>query len=394
VKNVTFALCLLLGFLPQSPLFASSLEEGISPLLHNGTVIAEHSGQTLVSINSKQQFIPASIQKIATALWAINTLGQQYRFVTPVFKKEDTLYIKGEGDPFLVSEEIHRLAIQLVEKNILKIDAIVLDDSRFDTSGFTPGNSLNPYDALNGSLVVNFNTVYVRISRHTISSAEEQTPTLPLMMEVGKGLPLGEPRISLPKNQKTSLRYAGELFEKIFNKAGITVKNGWRHGTVPADADLVFRFSNSKTLEQVIADLLLYSNNFMANQLFLICGAIAKGYPADWEKSRQALGVFLKNSGISEDAIMLREGSGISRENRATAAGMLELLRRFAPYRNLLPEKKGIPLKSGTMQGVFSYAGYFTESGPPDAFVIILNQPDNNRDKILHLLQKGYNSYN
>jgi len=393
VKNV-ITFCLLLSFLPQSPLIASSLEEGISPLLHNGAVIAENCGQPFVSINSKHQFIPASTQKIATALWALDTLGRQYRFVTPVFMKEDTLYIKGEGDPFLVSEEIYRLASQLAENNIQKIDAIVLDDSSFDTSGFTPGYSLNPYDALNGSMVVNFNTVYVRISRNGISSAEEQTPTLPLMLEVGKGLPSGEHRISLPKDRETSLRYAGELFENIFNKSGITVSNGWRPGKVPADAELLFRFSNSKTLEQVIADMLLYSNNFMANQLFLICGAAAKGYPACWEKSRRALEVFLKICGISEDAIKLREGSGISRENRATVSGMLELLKRFAPYRNLLPEKKGIPLKSGTLQGVFSYAGYFTETGLPDAFVIILNQPENNRDKILNLLQKRYNSYN
>jgi D-alanyl-D-alanine carboxypeptidase/D-alanyl-D-alanine-endopeptidase (penicillin-binding protein 4) len=92
----------------------------------------------------------------------------------------------------------------------------------------------------------------------------------------------------------------------------------------------------------------------------------------------------------SSKEIIFDEGSGISRNNLITARAMLDILEKIRPYAELLPLEKGRYIKSGTMNGVYSYAGYFQNNGKLDSFVIILNQKKNNRDRILDLMEKWY----
>ena len=69
---------------------------------------------------------------------------------------------------------------------------------------------------------------------------------------------------------------------------------------------------------------------------------------------------------------------------------MMKLLDSFKSYAKLLPQEDGKFLKSGTLKGVYSYAGYFMEKEKLDSFVLILNQEINNRDHLLQLLEKMY----
>jgi D-alanyl-D-alanine carboxypeptidase/D-alanyl-D-alanine-endopeptidase (penicillin-binding protein 4) len=93
---------------------------------------------------------------------------------------------------------------------------------------------------------------------------------------------------------------------------------------------------------------------------------------------------------LSSKDTIFDDGSGISRNNLITAGAMLDLLEGFLPYAELLPLEKGRYIKSGTMNGVYCYAGYFQSKGRLDSFVIILNQKMNNRDRILDLMEKWY----
>jgi D-alanyl-D-alanine carboxypeptidase/D-alanyl-D-alanine-endopeptidase (penicillin-binding protein 4) len=136
---------------------------------------------------------------------------------------------------------------------------------------------------------------------------------------------------------------------------------------------------------------LKYSNNFIANQLFLYCGARRFGAPATWEKARKAMtDALLSAAGLDSGDIILAEGSGLSRKNLITPAAMITLLEKFKPWASLLSETEGIPLKSGTMTGVYGYAGYFSSNGDIDPFVILLNQQANNRDRLLKLSKVLY----
>jgi D-alanyl-D-alanine carboxypeptidase len=55
-----------------------------------------------------------------------------------------------------------------------------------------------------------------------------------------------------------------------------------------------------------------------------------------------------------------------------------------------LLDKNGVLIKSGTMSGVYSYAGYFRSNGGLAGFAIILNQAENRRDEVLAILRGRY----
>ena len=134
--------------------------------------------------------------------------------------------------------------------------------------------------------------------------------------------------------------------------------------------------------------MMLYSNNFTANQLLLTIGMERFGYPASLKKGRFAVKEYLtKELGIASDQFHIAEGSGISRKNLFTPDAVLLMLKAFLPYQHLLPREKKILYKTGTLRGVYSMAGYLSTRDPL-YFVILLNQKINNREKIRDILLK------
>jgi D-alanyl-D-alanine carboxypeptidase/D-alanyl-D-alanine-endopeptidase (penicillin-binding protein 4) len=385
---VVLFLLLVLVLLDRQPVFADC--RSFSSLISNGSyAVADSNGQIVSSCNENTSFIPASIIKIPLALAAFDILGPDFRFITEFYiDPQDDLYIKGYGDPFLVSEEIELILDRLVERGVGVINSIFIDNSTADLHGQVPGRgkSDNPYDVPVSSVAVNFNTVNIQVhSNGTVESAEPQTPTLPIMWELGKSLNPGEYRINVCQDgcstEKQSARYTAELFRALQGKKGLPGNGSLEIRVVPADASLVYAHSNTRDLEEVVFSFLKYSNNFIANQVFLSCGVRQFGRPATWEKARKAVGGSLvrllgKNTASQ---VYMEEGSGLSRKNRITANAMLIVLAQFSPSANLMQEKKNASMKSGTLDGVYNYAGYLADGKP---FVILLNQEKNTRDKI------------
>ena len=97
----------------------------------------------------------------------------------------------------------------------------------------------------------------------------------------------------------------------------------------------------------------------------------------------------LYGDGYGQDPrwLLMLEGSGLSREQRSSASGMIHILEVFSPIADLLPEVNGALRKSGTLTGVYNFAGYLTGPDGLYPFVIMTNQTDNNRAEILQLLQ-------
>jgi serine-type D-Ala-D-Ala carboxypeptidase/endopeptidase (penicillin-binding protein 4) len=85
----------------------------------------------LVAQNADEPFVPASVTKIVTARLALEVLGGGYRFETRFYLDEKrVLYVRGGGDPLLVSEELAPLATDLVAVvGKEPIDGILLDGS-------------------------------------------------------------------------------------------------------------------------------------------------------------------------------------------------------------------------------------------------------------------------
>ncbi len=364
----------------------------------NGGFAVEKKGNTAWACNSDQLLIPASILKIATITAALDILGPDYRFTTEFYQSRDgDLYVHGTGDPFLISEEIALIMDRLKKTGVREIRNILLDDTAYDLSlpADGTGQSSNPFDAVNAALAVNFNTVHISVSTEgVVSSAEPQTPFLSLMAEAGKNLAAGTYRLNISRSQKKYgkngvVRYVGELFRAIQKEKKIAGCGVISRGRVPDGLPLLYVHSSSRNLSAMIQPLMRYSNNFIANQLFLACGARLYGYPATWAKGRAAVNKILAGKlGFSVDDLRMVEGSGLSRRNRITPAAMLKILAAFKPYaRYLSPDKQGRLIKSGTLTGVYSYAGYMPgRNHELDGFVIILNQKENRRGRLLGLL--------
>src|SRR5215208_2818052 len=88
-------------------------------------------GKRVAGRNIDEPFVPASVTKIVTAWLAIQFLGRDYRFETRFYLDDKrVLYVRGGGDPFLISEELAPLATELVAALGKKpITGIVLDAS-------------------------------------------------------------------------------------------------------------------------------------------------------------------------------------------------------------------------------------------------------------------------
>ncbi len=371
--------CALL-LLPAQAL--AGAREALAALAPSGLVLVmDENGNELVAQNANKPFVPASVAKIVTAWLAMEVLGADYRFKTRFYLGDDrVLYIRGGGDPFLISEELAQLASALVAAiGKQPLSGIVLDASYYPSNIRIPGikDTDEAYDALNSALAVNFNTIHALRKGKTVRSAEEQTPITPLAISqfLARGTP-GRGRISLTQDPTVGLHYAGELIAAFIERAGGSVKGKISTGAVPEGLEPVYVHRQSRPLSEILAGLLLSSNNYIANQVFLEIGGHRLGGPVSLEKSLQFANEMLVKHGLAE-SIYLEEGSGISRGNRFTARGLAQLLHLFAPHATLLQSGDGAHFKTGSISGVRTLAGYAdTSKHGRVRFVIALTSND------------------
>lgn len=366
----------------------ADVKEKVAALAPSGLVLVmDADGKELVAQNADEPFVPASVTKIVTAWLAMEVLGGDYRFKTSFYlDKARVLYVRGGGDPMLVSEELALLAPKLVEAIGKKpLAGIVIDTSYQPSNLRIPGveDSNRSYDALNSAFAVNFNTINAVKRGNKVESAETQTPITPIAISQFRARgPNGRGRISLAQDPAVSVQYAGELLAAFITKAGGSVKGKISTGRIPAghspsktgvDALLpVYVHSQSRTLAEILTDMLRGSNNYIANQVFLEIGGQRSGGPVSLEKSLKIAREILAKHDLAK-AIQLEEGSGLSRDNRFTARGLAKVLNLFAPHADLLVSSKDNAYKTGTLEGVRTLAGYAnTASHGRVRFVIAL----------------------
>jgi D-alanyl-D-alanine carboxypeptidase/D-alanyl-D-alanine-endopeptidase (penicillin-binding protein 4) len=387
-------LALVLLLLPASA-FAGA-KETVATLAPSGLVfVVDEKGNELVAQNADVPFVPASVAKIVTAWLAMEVLGGDYRFQTSFYLDANrVLYVRGSGDPFLISEELALLAPKLVAAiGKETITGIVLDASYYPSDLRIPGieDTDEAYDALNSALAVNFNTIAAVRRGKTVRSAEKQTPITPLAVSQFRARgPNGRGRISLTQDPTVSLQYAGELLAAFIGRAGGSVEGKISTGSVPEGLAPIYVHHQSRTLSEVLAALLLGSNNYIANQVFLEIGGHRLGGPVSLEKSLKVANEILAAQGLAQ-AIHLEEGSGISRGNRFTARGLAQVLHLFEPNASLLKGSRGALYKTGTFSGVRTLAG-FTDTSKHGRvrFVIALRSNDSAmRFRLLRAIESG-----
>src|SRR6516225_7692588 len=250
-RPVAAALLLL-----AAPVFATlalaGVGEKVAALAPTGLVlVVDAEGNEMVSQNADEPFVPASVTKIVTAWLAMDVLGGDYRFETRFYLDDKrVLYVRGGGDPFLISEELEPLAAELVAKvGKAPIAGLMLDASYYPSNLRIPGieDTDEAYNALNSALAVNFNTVYAVRRGNNVRSAEKQTPITPLAIAqfLARGSN-GTGRISLNQDPTVSLQYAGELIAAFIERAGGRVTGKISLGTVPKGLEPVYVHRQSR----------------------------------------------------------------------------------------------------------------------------------------------------
>ena len=361
----------------------------------------------LLSMRAQKSFIPASTTKLLTAQMALQHWGGEYRFKTPIYLNvsydgKATLRVVGKGDPFLTSEVIQIMAKEIAQelraRGVRTLHQLILDDGYFAQTNLPGiGRSNNPYDALPGALVANFNTVKLRY-KNGWQSAEEQTPFTSTLADVGNywfaKSKLNKPqRVNLGKNLHQNTLYFGELLMTFLQGEGIEGDLGQIQVQDANTPKMLWQelmiFENSNTLSDFVPSMLRYSTNFIANQLVLALAAETFRQPATPDLVARLFADYLIKENMTP-AAFFEEGAGLSRRNQINAELFADWLRRHSSIASALPMiEKGVLAKSGTLLNVRSLAGFIENNEQKIPFVLLINEnvPYKFRDQVAQELR-------
>jgi D-alanyl-D-alanine carboxypeptidase/D-alanyl-D-alanine-endopeptidase (penicillin-binding protein 4) len=138
---------------------------------------------------------------------------------------------------------------------------------------------------------------------------------------------------------------------------------------------LIYRHISPFPVEQIVAKLLEFSNNFTTNQLLIACGARVLGPPGTLQKGvSTALTYAAEKLQIRKMEIF--EGSGIYRKNKVSAMQMKRILEAFFPHVHLMRHEGREFFKTGTLHGINTRAGFIEgRLGEFYPYVVMLNTP-------------------
>ncbi|MBF0524401.1 MAG: D-alanyl-D-alanine carboxypeptidase [Deltaproteobacteria bacterium] len=391
------ALLLILALASPGRATSLSFQDQLTRLAggSGAAVVIDGRGKPLVSYNSQKPLVPASILKIITSYFALETLGTDFRFKTNFYlDNRNNLYVKGFCDPYIVSEELRLMARALYDRGVRVVNNIILDQTLF-TDYEIPGctGTANPYNANIYPISVNFNTVTLTRKKGRFLSADPETPTTDFLRRVGQKTAFKQHSlVNTNVMGREALLYPGYLLEVMLKELGVRrTGNTVKLGQVPQGWPVYYQHANSHNLYETITELMKYSNNFLANAI-LINYSMAKTSKGSVATGARLINQELRQMGLTQTRIF--EGSGLSLDNQTTAQEMVAILARFKPYRGVMMTPKtlnkwGVPCKTGTMpqEGVYSLAGYLDNDRP---FVIIINDKPHNgesRRLLLNLLR-------
>jgi D-alanyl-D-alanine carboxypeptidase/D-alanyl-D-alanine-endopeptidase (penicillin-binding protein 4) len=382
--------------------------QNLQALVGDGAVlVVDHhapKGQPreLYAYNAEKAYVPASIIKIVTSGAALEFFGPDYRFKTDFLLTADKdLWVVGYGDPYLVSEELAQAVKGLQKKGLKEVRHLYLDGSYFQKGLVLDGNTQtrNPYDAYNGAVSVNFNTInFARDKKGTVLRSSPHIPLTPLAREMGASFKRrGSFCLNISESPEMAELHAGQTIRAHLEEAGVKVRGEIIAGqTAPKRLQVFYSHVSSKNMEDNIRSLLEHSNNFMTNQIFLALGAELYGAPATLEKSRLAMAEYFKRHSLSP--IFMGDGSGLSRQTTLTARQMAAVLEIVEPERHLFRncDDGQVLCKTGTMSDIKTLAGYIQRPGDPDrpiSFVVLLNgtsYPAKIRNDVLSILKAEF----
>jgi len=348
-------------------------------------VKATIDGKIVSSTSKKNIHIPASIIKVATAAYSLFTFGENHRFSTRFYlTQQNDLVIEGAGDPGFTSNDL-RDALSQVAKKTRNIRRIILDNSFYSEGIKIPGrgSSARSYDAPVSALSINFNTLAItKKANGQVYSGELETPLTSVAKQRGMSLSVGTHRVNVGRDSSLALEQLAELSTIFLKQDGVKVLDNYLISKKPTESTLIVNYQSSKILKEYLIEMLKYSNNFMANQLFFIASAYYTGPPVINSTAVDSFNTFLKRELNFGNSFQILEGAGLSPNNRLSTDDAVKMMKYFYPYRDLLVEESGLYYKSGTLTGVSNLAGYDTSGKTPFIFVLFDSAPISIPDRV------------
>ena len=233
--------------------------------------------------------------------------------------------------------------------------------------------------------------LHIKKKNNLIIQGELETPIIDYIIPKIKKINENNGRIALSKKNNENLLYAGKLFEYFLTKEGIIINGKINFHKIKKHKDkLIYRHYSPYALKEIVKNLLEYSNNFIANQIFLNVGAKIYGEPATIQKSIDAAKLFAKNK-LSIKNISVVEGSGISRKNKLSAFDMLKILNEFEKNHTLMKKyKKNLFYKTGTLNGIKTRAGFFKKNNNIYRIILMINTKDKAINTIFNKIIKSF----
>jgi D-alanyl-D-alanine carboxypeptidase/D-alanyl-D-alanine-endopeptidase (penicillin-binding protein 4) len=398
--------------------------------------------QVIYARNSDSLFTPASNMKMFTSAMALKKVGPDYRFHTRLYTNgkiqgtvlKGDLYLKGFGDPSLVTEQMWILVNELKNLPITKIQGnIITDNSYFEGQGrlktWTSYKGPEAYLAPMGALSFNFNTVtvyvepgknpgerprvvvdpdidYFRVRNKAVTTGSKRSRRKLIVNRLKrkshdeiliKGrLPNNVARKRFFLNVTDPEKYTASAFKRFLNQAGVKVTGKVKRGRVPEHAFLVLDHE-SPPLGRILRGLNKFSNNFIAEQILKTLAAQFMGEPGTTENGVLLLQEYMQELGFTPDQYRMVDGSGLSKTNLVTPDQVIALLEDAHSDLSIFPEfisalgvmgldgsvidrmhhqkeAQKIRVKTGTLNHVSALSGYFqSQDGERFAFSILLN---------------------
>ena len=343
------------------------------------------------------------------------------------------LYLQGGGDPLMTIERWWRFVTDLRQTGLKVIEGdVIVDDSLFAPPAEDPGDfdgrPHRTYNVLPYALLVNLQSSEFIVrpagDAQSVEVAVDPFPTNlkvenrirpvtgrcagrnrtfnilhpdedPTRVVVSGTVSVLCPQQSVRRVILTPAEFAYGTFRQLWEQQGGTLKGGLQRAPVPPTARELTS-QESLTLAEIIRVTNKFSSNVMARTLVLTLDAEKGNRPATPAGGEAVINEWLKSKDLAFPELVIANGSGLSREARISGGNLAKVLQsawksRFAPEFlatlplggldgtlrkrfERVPDPSRVRMKTGTLNGVSSIAGYVTgDSGRTYAVVIMVN---------------------
>ncbi|WP_213990483.1 serine-type D-Ala-D-Ala carboxypeptidase [Sodalis sp. dw_96] len=375
----------------------------------NLALIVQKIGATTPAIDfhSQQMALPASTQKVITALAALLQLGPDYRFTTtlesygPVTNGvlQGNLVARFGGDPTLTRQQLRNMVAALRKQGIRQIAGdLIIDTSVFASHDKAPGwpwNDLTEcFSAPPGAAIVDRNcfsvslysapkagdTAFIRVASYYPVQMFSQVRTLAkgspdaqyCELDVVPGelnrftltgcMPQRADPLPLAFAIQDGASYAGAILKDELQQADININGTLRRQTNPTAAGTVLAQAYSAPLHDLLRIMLKKSDNMIADTVFRTIGHERFKVPGTWRAGSDAVRQILRQqAGIDLGNTIQVDGSGLSRHDLLSPATMMQVLQYIGQHDQTLNFISMLPLAG--YDGTLMYRAGLHEAG-------------------------------